>query len=153
MGAKSAFAGLWFLCLNLVAQTTCEIPAWQLLRYDEDYGSLRDPKCRQDVLDVLKYIPLDSGPYRYLSLGGEIRQRYEYLNNSSWGLEHHDGDGYSLQRYMLHADLHWSDRFRVFAQVQDYVGAARRFVECLDREGALAIRFPPYALRAGAGST
>lgn len=93
-------------------------PEYQKLRYDEDYSCLKDPSKRSDFWDPIKYIRLsDSGDW-YLSLGGEGRWRYEYYNNYRWNPGAADRDGYLLQRYLLHADLHLGEPVRVFAQLQ-----------------------------------
>jgi len=88
------------------------------LRYDEDYSFLNDPARRTDFLDPLKYIPLDGSGEFYLGFGGEARERYEYFHNSLWGQGPQDDDGYLLQRYMLHADLHLGPRVRLFGQLK-----------------------------------
>src|SRR3954470_22894774 len=80
-------------------------PAYQKLRYDEDYLYLRDPAKRSDIWDPIKYITLNSAGDWYLSLGGEARERYEFYNNYRWNPASPDDDGYLLQRYLLHADL------------------------------------------------
>jgi len=91
-------------------------PPFKKLRYDENYEYLRDPLRRADYLDTIKFIPLNTNEEWYLTLGGEIRERYEYYHNNLWGLGPQDGNGYLLQRYMVHADAHFGDYFRVFAQ-------------------------------------
>ncbi|MDE0854126.1 MAG: alginate export family protein [Nevskia sp.] len=93
-------------------------PPYTLLRYNERYDYLADPRNRTDFFDPLKYIPLDSGDAQsYLSLGGELRERYENLHNAGFG----SGPGasnqsYLLQRVTLGADLHVNQRLRFFAQ-------------------------------------
>ena len=91
-------------------------PPFKQLRYDEGYAYLRDPSRRSDYLDAIKFIPLNTNGDWYLTLGGEIRERYEYYHNSSWGHGTQDDNGYLLQRYMIHADVHLGDYFRVFTQ-------------------------------------
>ncbi len=91
-------------------------PPFKLLRYDENYSYLRDPARRSDYLDAIKFIPLTTNGDWYLTLGGEIRERYEYFHNSSWGRGPQDDNGYLLQRYMVHADAHLGDYLRVFTQ-------------------------------------
>jgi hypothetical protein len=93
-------------------------PAYQLLRYDEDWSPLRDPARRTDWLDPLKYIPLGASGNSYLSLGGEARERYEYFHNTQWGRGPQDNGGYWLQRYMVHADAHFGEAFRAFLQLK-----------------------------------
>jgi len=91
-------------------------PSYKQLRYDESYAYLRDPALRSDYLDAIKFIPLNTNGSWQLTMGGEIRERYEYYHNSLWGRGPQDDDGYLLQRYMIHADAHLGDYFRVFTQ-------------------------------------
>ncbi|HXJ57948.1 MAG TPA: alginate export family protein, partial [Verrucomicrobiae bacterium] len=91
-------------------------PPFKQLRYDENYAYLSDPALRTDFLDALKFIGLSKSGESYLTLGGEIRERYEYYHNSQWGLGPQDDNGYLLQRYMIHGDTHLGEWFRVFAQ-------------------------------------
>jgi hypothetical protein len=93
-----------------------DAPPFKLLRYDESYTYLRDPAMRSDYLDAIKFIPLNTNDDWYLTLGGEIRERYEYYHNSLWGRGPQDDGGYLLQRYVIHADAHFGEYFRVFAQ-------------------------------------
>ena len=54
---------------------------YSTVRWDEDYGYLKDPARRTDFLDPIKYIPIDDQPDWYLSLGGQVRDRYEYFHH------------------------------------------------------------------------
>jgi hypothetical protein len=95
-------------------------PAYQLLRYDEDYSYLKDPARRTDFWDVIKYIPLGNRDGWYLSLGGEMRLRYEFFNNEDAGSQPADTHGYNnfaRQRFLLHADLNLDPNFRFFVQM------------------------------------
>lgn len=92
-------------------------PPYTLLRYTEKYSQLADPSKRTDFFDSYKYIPLsDVNPESYLSLGGEIRERYEHYQNQGFGIKFPGDDQYGLQRVMLHADLHVNERIRFFVQ-------------------------------------
>lgn len=93
-------------------------PPYTLLRFNEDYHYLANPESRTDPLDVLKYIPLNpSDSYSYLSLGGEIRERYESFTNPGFGAFGSPGhDEYLLQRITLDADLHVNTNVRFFVQ-------------------------------------
>ena len=51
-------------------------------------------------------------------LGEKSANGYDYLNNPVWGVGPHDQNGYTFQRYMLHTDIHWSDRLRIFVQLK-----------------------------------
>jgi hypothetical protein len=93
-------------------------PPFKQLRYDENYAYLSDHALRTDFLDAIKFIPLSKSGESYLTLGGEIRERYEYYHNSQWGLGPQDDNGYLLQCYMIHADTHLGEWFRVFGQLK-----------------------------------
>jgi len=100
-------------------------PPYKQLRYDEDYTYLRDVAAPPRPLDGIKFIPLEEDGSRFITLGGEIRERYEYFDHSLWGLGPQDDDGYLLQRYMLHADAHFGDSFRAFAQIKSGLESGR----------------------------
>src|SRR5258708_14656268 len=91
-------------------------PQFELSRQDEDWSVLRDPALRTDVFDTVKFIPLNRDGSSWLTLGGEVRERYEYFDNFTWGKGPQDDNGYLLQRYMIHADAHIGENFRVFPQ-------------------------------------
>ncbi len=94
-------------------------PGYKLLRYNEDYRFLRDPGQRTDPWDSLKYIPFGAGDDSFLTLGGEVREWFETYHNSQFGAGPANTAGYNAlfhQRYMLHADLHLNETFRIFAQ-------------------------------------
>jgi hypothetical protein len=86
-------------------------------RYDDDFTYLRNPNCRSDLWDPLKYIPLDSSGDRYVSFGGEIRQRYERFYNPEFGQQPQSPGGYLLQRYLFFGDFHLGENVRVFAEL------------------------------------
>src|SRR5947199_500525 len=113
---KRRISCLLLVVLVLPHAQAGDAPAYKLLRYDESYTYLFDPSQRSDYLDAIKFIPLTTNGDWYLTLGGEIRERYEYFHNSSWGRGPQDDNGYLLQRYMVHADAHFGDYFRFFTQ-------------------------------------
>lgn len=95
-------------------------PAWE-----REYRFLADPARRTDVLDPLKYIPLGEDPDVYLSLGGELRERFEaFTKRPLAGVTGLDNDDYLLHRSVLHADLHLGRPFRTFVQLgyHDVIG-------------------------------
>jgi len=91
-------------------------PAYTALRYDEDYSYLTDPSARTDVFDPIKYIPISKRSDMYLSLGGQLRDRYEYFNHYQFGSGSQNGSGYNLLRATFNADLHLGPNVRVFAE-------------------------------------
>jgi hypothetical protein len=89
------------------------------LRYDEDYSFLANPANRTEPLDVIKYIPLfNLGPSYFLTLGGDIREQYEFIQNDNFGLGSVNDHGYWLQRLMPYSDWHFGPFFRAFVQLK-----------------------------------
>jgi hypothetical protein len=92
-------------------------PAYKILRFDENYSCLSNSALRTDFFDPIKYIPLGTNnPAWYLTLGGELRERFEGNYNPNFGIGGQDADSYWLQRATLLADLHLGDRFRVYTE-------------------------------------
>ncbi len=98
---------------------------YALNRADEDYRYLRDPSLRTDFWDPIKYMPLNATGSWFLSLGGEVRERFEYFNHPTWGQDPQD-HGYLLQRYFLHGDAHLGEHVRFFSQLQSSLEDGRR---------------------------
>src|SRR5512143_893166 len=98
--------------------TPAERPVYLSLRYDENWGVLRHPTIRTDPFDRVKYLPIGGHEDRYVSIGGEGRLRFERYKNPGFGSEPNDPNGYLLQRYLLHAELHWAQHLRLFSQLQ-----------------------------------
>jgi hypothetical protein len=115
----------WLPDRPVTAGETHSPPSYNSSRYLEDYRYLKDPARRTDFWDPIKYIPLDDAGTVYLSLGGETRQHYESIRNENWGATTEDNNGWYLQRYLLHADLHVGDRLRLFSQIQSGIETGR----------------------------
>ena len=136
-GATKICSGRWLHALLVLTLWLCagtpyahtpppaEPPPYQPLRFNEDYRYLRDPARRTDVWDSIKYVPLRGNGEWYLSLGGELRERYEYFHHYLWGQGPQDPDGYLLQRYLLHADVHLGERLRFFGQLKSGLESGR----------------------------
>lgn len=88
-------------------------PPYTPVRWNENYRYLKTAPA-SDLFDPIKHVSLTDDIY--LSLGGQVRERYEFFNNNTFGAGVQDDDGYLLSRFFLHADLHVTDHFRVFAQ-------------------------------------
>lgn len=92
-------------------------PAFERLRQDEDWSVLCDPSRRTIWYDAIKCMPLNADRSASLSLGGEVRERYEYTGNPLWGEDPQDQNGVFLQRYVLHGDLRLGPGLRLFGQL------------------------------------
>jgi hypothetical protein len=106
------------LAATLCAASWAHAQEYKTLRYEEDWSFLRDDSKRTDYLDALKYVPLDSSGEWYLSLSGEARVQYLRYSEPALNQSPVDRNGFLLQRYLLAADLHATESFRVFAQLQ-----------------------------------
>lgn len=95
------------------------------LRYDDNYACFRDADNRDDVSDDIKFVPLTEDEKVFLSLGGEIRQRYEYTHNPLFGADPQDESGVWLQRYALHGDLSLGRHVRIFGQLSSALASGR----------------------------
>lgn len=84
-------------------------------RYDDDF---RDRAGRDDAYSQLKYLSLGDDN-RYLSVGGDLRERFEYFSRSNIGARGIAYDSFLLHRLLLHLDTRW-DQFRVFAQLGNF---------------------------------
>ncbi len=101
----------------VVRDETVQRPAYKTFRSDEDWSPLRDSALRTEPLDRVKYVPLSSfDRFKYFSLGGEVRTRYDYFKNPGFGLRGLEHDDFVLQRLLLSGDLHLDEHVRVFAQ-------------------------------------
>jgi Alginate export len=86
--------------------------------YDEDYLYLRDPAARTGAWwEPLKYVPLNATGDVYLTLGAELRLRYEHFENNNWGQGPATNDGYLWYRALPLADLHLGPNVRLFGQL------------------------------------
>jgi alginate export protein len=100
--------------------------SYQLLRDDEDWSFLQNPKLRDDFWDPIKYIPLRYDmPDWYLTVGGEAREVWEQIGNDNWG-EQPYMNGYLLERYMVSFDLHYGQHVRSFVELKSGLESFRR---------------------------
>src|SRR5258708_4015709 len=92
-------------------------PGYKMLRFDENYSYLTNQTNRPDLVDPVKYIPLrQEHPLWYLSMGGELRKRYEGHYDPNFGIGGKGSDSYLLQRITLSTDVHLGERLRFFAE-------------------------------------
>ena len=80
-------------------ETTPARPSFERLRQDEGWSALCDPARRMRWFDALKCVPLSASRATWLSLGGEVRERYEYTHHPLWG-------GPSRQAWCLSPAVH-----------------------------------------------
>jgi len=88
-------------------QSPVSPPPMGPMRQLEDYGYLHEPENRQGYWwERLKYVPLGSAADApFLTLGGEMRVRYEWIDNTDFGSGPQDTGGYLLTRYLPYVSL------------------------------------------------
>src|SRR6266478_6169286 len=100
--------------------------SYKLLREDEDWSFLRDPRLRHDTWDKIKYIRLrKKSDDWYLTIGGEAREVWEQIGNNNWGQQPFM-NGYLNQRCMLSLDLHLGKRVRTFFEFKSGLNSSRQ---------------------------
>ncbi|MDN7813153.1 alginate export family protein, partial [Burkholderia gladioli] len=104
---------------SAVAQPACTAsrPAPSFNRWQENWGALADPCLPRKPLDALKYIPLSGDPSWYLSLGANLRERFEFNDAPLFGLGSGRADGYVIQRAQVHADARFGEHVQAFVQL------------------------------------
>jgi Alginate export len=115
---KITLATAFIFLLTATTSFAEEAPSYKPSRQDEDWSALRDKALRTDPWDSIKFIPLNSDGSAWMTFGGEVRERFEYYDQANWGKGVQDSNGYLLQRYMLSADTHVSEEFRLFTEFQ-----------------------------------
>ena len=88
-----------------------------LLPNEENYSDLRNPARRTNLADKLHYLPLGEQERSYLTLGGEAREWYEFFSHPDFGEGPDVPNGYLLQRFWVHADLHLGSHLRLFGEM------------------------------------
>ncbi|MET0246607.1 MAG: alginate export family protein [Sphingomonas sp.] len=88
---------------------------YNLSRWAEDWRALCDPAKRDDPIDRLKCVKLDSDGDIYLTLSGEARFRVNHTTNPN--LRDARAQRQDIFRLVAGADLHVGPHFRVYGEV------------------------------------
>jgi hypothetical protein len=101
-------------------QCTAKRPsALSFNRWQEDWSALANPCVPRKPFDALKYIPLGGDPSTYLSLGANLRERFELNNTQLFGLGGARPNSYVIQRAEVHADARIGQHVQAFFQLED----------------------------------
>lgn len=120
-----------------------DAPAFQHVRYEENAAAYRDVTA-SGALDRIKYVSLSESDTVYLSLGGQLRARWESWDNFNFAPA--NDDDFGLFRLRLHGDLRAGPLLRLFVEVKsaeatdrDLPGGRRTLdVDTLDLQNAFA---------------
>ena len=103
--------------LRLTAQTV-NPPSYTPQVWDIDWSYLAQPAASRssppDWTDHFHYVSLSD--HSFLSITGQVREHGEYQDHPAFGSQPPDS-GYLLQRYLLSSDLHLTEHFRTFLQL------------------------------------
>jgi hypothetical protein len=110
----------WLQAGAAAAQTmAAEPPPFTPMRYNEDYSYLRDPARRSGAWwERFKYLPLDAEGWAWLSIGDEIRFRYERYWANNFGSPPRPDEGYLRYRELPYLGVHLGSNLTVFGQLQ-----------------------------------
>lgn len=108
-------------------------PAILFNRWQENWAVLADKTMPREPFDGLKYIPLSQGdPGTYLSLGANLRERFETNNAPSFGTNPaNPRDSYVISRLETHADLHVGP-VQAFVQLQSDFAPGKQVLSAVD---------------------
>jgi hypothetical protein len=128
---------------------------FRLYRWQEDYLWLSRKTGPLTDYERLKYIHLGGAADNYLSIGGELRYRFDRYNPYLFGLTASGSTWSSKQeRALLHADLHLTSYFRAFMQVDAAKEDGRPVQRSFDQSAPdLRQAFGDLILPIGVGTT
>jgi hypothetical protein len=131
---------------------------------------LRDPSKRTDFFDPIKWIPLDKDGSLFLTLGGELRERFQDVRNQEFGLPSPTHDANGFHRIFLFADIHLGTHFRTFVELvngeimgaivnpspteKDPLDLLQAFADVIfpvGNQGAFTLRFGRHEMTFGSG--
>ncbi len=112
---------------------TAKRPIPSFNRWQESWGALANPCLPRKPLDALKYVPLGSDPAWYLSLGANLRERFELNDTPLFGLGAQHADSWLIQRAQVHADARFGEHVQAFVQLEDARAYGKNAVSPVDR--------------------
>jgi hypothetical protein len=105
-----------WLCVPLLLAANAALAQFRPLRFDDDFSSQRQG-CAESGNGSACWKDRPIADEVRLSIGGDLRWRYEYADNPRYGLERQDRWGVLMQRGSVFADLRIGAQWRGFAQL------------------------------------
>jgi len=104
-------------------------------RWQEDWSVLADSRVPREPLDSLKYISLSvDDPKSYISLGANLRERFEANDAASFGVGANRRTDYDISRLEVHADLRLGPQFQFFTQIQSDYALGKKVLTPVDQD-------------------
>jgi hypothetical protein len=117
------------------ADDTPTRPSIQFNRWQEDWSVLADPRVPREPLDSLKYIPLSADdPEAYLSLGANLRERFEANNAVGFGTGANRNADYDISRFEVFANLRLGPQFQFFTELQSDYAIGKQVLTPVDQD-------------------
>lgn len=129
--------------LASICFTTCQAaaaepespPPINWISWMNDYSYLANPAKRTgQPWEKLSYIQLGDNPEDFLTVGGELREYYNYWQHVTLGVRNNDLDEILAQRVRLYGDLHLGKNFRLFTELGDNREFGAEFVTGPNRD-------------------
>jgi hypothetical protein len=144
---------IWLVFLGWAASVWADDvparPSVMFNRWQEDWSVLANPDVPREPFDELKYIPLSQDdPDTYLSLGANLRERFETNDAADFGTSGNHADDYLISRLEVDSDLRVAGQVQVFAQLQSDYAIGKNMHSPVDQDrldleqGFLAITEP-----------
>jgi hypothetical protein len=113
LGVRAAWLGI-----SLMLTGEAAMAQFRPLRFDDDFSAQRQSCAEHDNRSACwKDRPIGEDASARLSVGGDLRWRYEHAGNPRYGLEPQDRWGVLMQRGSVFADLRLNEHWRGFAQL------------------------------------
>jgi hypothetical protein len=110
-GHRAAWLGLFLLMVADVA-----LAQFRPLRFDDDFSAQRQ-SCAEIDNRIACWKDRPIAEHMRMSIGGDLRLRYEHTGNPSYGLDRQDRWGVLMQRGSVFANLRLGEHWRGFAQL------------------------------------
>ncbi|CAM1369134.1 alginate export family protein [Tenacibaculum xiamenense] len=117
--------------IPIYSQEKSDVPKYSLFRQNENYEYLQsgsNTSYKKDLFDPIKFIPINKKETIYISLGGQLRPRFEYFSNRNW-ISDSDENFYS-QRIAFHTDIVLGKHVRLFGELyHGYTSHEKEFAQ------------------------
>lgn len=107
------------------SQEEGERPPSRLLRQDEDWSKFGEQAEDGPFRDRIKFVSFGPKKRRWASFGGSARFRTEAWNSFGLADRSDRDDRFSVSRLLLHADVHWNARARLFVEAKSALASGR----------------------------
>ena len=101
-------------------------------RWQEDWSVLANPAVPSEPLDSLKYIPF--GNSSYLSLGADLRERFEGNDAVNFGVNGSKPEDYVISRLETHADFRLGSSVQAFVQLESAFAPGKLVLTPVDQD-------------------